>query len=81
MLLGMIDQAISKYFWDVKLSDLDLVAHKNYIIERILDMGDERAVSWLRQNYSKADILTVVRQSRRLSPKSKNFWTLAAQDL
>ena len=77
----MIDQGLHKYFWDVSPAKLDPQAHKKYIIERILDMGDDPAVSWLRRTYSKADILQVIEKSRRLSAKSKNFWKLATQSL
>ena len=77
----MIDAELRKYFWDVNSAKLDLDVHKTYIIERVLDMGDEPAVAWLRRRYSKADILRVAESSRRLSVKSKNFWKLASQSL
>lgn len=77
----MISQELKKYFWDLDPAKLDLTLHQNYIIERILDMGDELAVAWLRKTYSKDEILEVAKKSRRLSPKSKNFWKLAAQNL
>ncbi len=77
----MIDSAIKKYFWDTDISKLDLAEHKTYIIERILDIGDDDAVRWLKQFYPKEDILAVALHSKRLSPKSKNFWQLAARHL
>lgn len=77
----MIARTLRKYFWDVNPSTLDLESHKQYIIERILDLGDEAAISWLRQKYSADDILAVAGDSRRLSPKSKNFWTQVAHQL
>ncbi len=79
--LYMIDAELRKYFWDVNPTKLDSGVHKTYIIERILDMGDEPAVAWLRRTYSKEDILKVAEKSRRLSAKSKNFWKLASQSL
>ena len=75
----MMNAAIEKYFWDVNPVDLDITTHKRYIIERILDMGDDAAVSWLRQTFSENDIEEVISTSRRLSAKSKHFWQLIAQ--
>ena len=77
----MVDAVIRKYFWDVEPSTLDLQMHKQYIIERILDMGDEAAVSWLRQTYNREEILAVAEKSRRMSAKSKNFWKLVSEHI
>ncbi len=77
----MVDDVVKKYFWDTDATALDISIHKRYIIERILDMGDEQAVSWLRQTFSKYDILDVLNKSKRLSEKSRNFWKLVAQSL
>lgn len=76
-----VQKGIQKYFWDVNLSTVSPDSHKRYIIERLLDMGDEEAISWLRQTYSKEDLLTVAKESRRLSRKSKKFWALVAEQL
>ena len=77
----MLDTAIQKYFWDVNPASVDPILHKRYVIERILDLGDEQAVAWLRRAYAKADILAVIEDSKRLSPKSRNFWRLATKSL
>ena len=67
---------LEKYFWDVNFKNLDVKAHKKYILERILEMGDEQAVKWMEKNFSKEDTLEVLKKSRQISPKSRNFWNL-----
>jgi len=63
-------------FWDTNISRLDLKENRRYIIERILEFGDEKAVSWLLSNYSRGDIRETLRVSRNISPKSRNYWLL-----
>lgn len=50
--------------------------HKAYIIERLLEFGDEKAVRWLFEEYTRDDVAAVLESSRSLSLKSRNFWRL-----
>jgi hypothetical protein len=63
-------------FWDTDVTRLDLQENKQYIIERALELGDEKAVSWLFSNYTRSDIKKALRKSRNLSRKSSHYWTL-----
>jgi hypothetical protein len=72
----MVPGDLKRFFWDVDPSGLDLVRHKAYIIERILEFGDEKAVRWLFDAFSRDDIAAILESSRSLSPKSRNFWRL-----
>lgn len=63
-----------KFFWDVSFADLDKVADYYFILERLLEYGDDEAVRWLLRNYSKKDLMEVITSSRRLSPKTGHFW-------
>jgi hypothetical protein len=47
-----------------------------YTIARVLEHGDDKAVAWLRDTFSEAQIVEVLRTERRLSRKSANFWAL-----
>ncbi len=67
---------LRKYFWDVDFDALDIDIDKKYILERILDFGDEESVQWAKQAFSKRDILAVLENSRKISEKSLNFWNL-----
>lgn len=68
----------AQYFWDVDVRTLDPKKHATYIIERIVEFGDERAASRLLENFSRNEILAVLKHSRRISPKSVLFWQLFA---
>jgi hypothetical protein len=72
----MFSKVVERFFWDVDLKTLNFERHKTYIIERILELGDEAAVRWLFATYSRSDIIRVLRAARSLSPKSHGFWTL-----
>ncbi|TSC93196.1 MAG: hypothetical protein CEN89_206 [Candidatus Berkelbacteria bacterium Licking1014_7] len=65
---------LKRYFWDTDFSLLDRQKNQKYIIERILDWGDEQGIEWLFQTYSSQEIKAVVLTSRELFKKSINFW-------
>ncbi len=66
----------SALFWDVDPARLDLQENKEYIIERILELGDDRAVRWLFSIYPRSVIKKVLAKSRRISRKSSTYWSL-----
>ena len=66
---------LKKYFWDTDFKNIDPEKHKTYVIERILEYGDEKSASWLTRRYAKKDIKRVLEKSRKISPKSRQFWT------
>jgi hypothetical protein len=72
----MIPSTLKQFFWDASIESIDATLNKDYIIARILELGDETAVSWLTTNYSEADVRNVVKKSRSLSPRSRNYWKL-----
>ena len=63
-------------FWDVDPKTINPKRHAKYIIERILDFGDDREVRWMWHTYQKSLIRDVVKHSRVLHDKSKSLWTL-----
>ena len=62
-----------KYFWDVEFEKLDLEKNKRYIISRLYCYGDLKAIRWIKQTYSKADIEEVAKKSRNLTPLVANY--------
>jgi hypothetical protein len=72
----MIPQDLRPLFWDTKIEDFNPVSHPAYTIARVLEFGDEKAIAWLRETFSEAQIVEVLRTERRLSRKSANFWAL-----
>jgi len=74
--MKLLPKFLEKYFWDVNFSKLDKENHTPFIIERILEEGDERAVKWMRNNFDPNEIENVLYNSKNLSRKSANFWQL-----
>ena len=62
-------------FWDTDFDRLRVPGHERYIIERVLEYGDVPEVRWMMRRFSCEQIAQVLRQSRRLSPKSAHFWS------
>jgi hypothetical protein len=72
----MIPSNLQTLFWDTNLDTFKPEAYPDYTIFRVLEYGDETAVSWLRQTFSETEIRRVLSTERRLSEKSANFWAL-----
>ncbi len=66
---------VKKYFWGDNIDQLNWQDHRNYIIQTILDYGDEKASRWLLSIENKKTLFTLLPQLS-LSPKSKNFWRI-----
>ena len=72
----MIPQHLHTLFWDVNLDNFNPTAYPDYTIARILEYGDNQAVTWMRAAFGEAEIRRVISTERRLSRKSANFWAL-----
>ncbi len=72
----VIPRFLKPYFWETDWSRINPRHHAVYVIERVIEYGDDRAIRWLRQNYSPAQIARVVRASRAISPNTANLWAL-----
>jgi len=72
----VVPQHLRSLFWDTNLEEFDPSAYPVYTIERVLEHGNEEAVTWLRRTFTEEQILEVLRTDRRLSPRSANFWAL-----
>ena len=66
-------------FWDVDPKTIDPKKHARYIIERILDFGNDREVRWMWEYYHRAAVQNVAQTSRVLLPQSRIFWQLLTQ--
>lgn len=72
----MIPQHLRPFFWDINADNFNPHSYPRYTIARLLECGDEKAVAWLRQTFSEAEIKEAVCSERRLSRRSANFWAL-----
>ncbi|GEA14180.1 hypothetical protein E308F_04210 [Moorella sp. E308F] len=65
---------LKKYFWDVSFDSLDSRDESYFILERLLEYGDTRAIRWVMRQYRDEELLEVIKTSPRLSAKTGNFW-------
>ena len=63
-------------FWDTNPNKIDVKKNAQYIIERVLDFGNDKEVRWLYHFYDKSLLKKVVVNSRSLRPRTKNLWLL-----
>ena len=67
-------------FWDTDPSKIDTEKHAQYIVEKILDFGNDEEVKWLWNFYDKPFLASVVQKSRSLRPRTKKLWELTLQN-
>jgi Family of unknown function (DUF6922) len=72
----MIPSNLRTLFWDTNLDTFIPEDYPDYAIFRVLELGDEAAIAWLRQTFSEAEIRRVLKSERRLTPRSATFWAL-----
>ncbi len=72
----MVPEKLRGFFWDIDTDNFDPSAHPEYTILRLLEIGDERAIAWLRETFQENQITEVLRRDGRLSRRSANFWAL-----
>jgi len=63
-------------FWDVNPKTINPKKHARYIIERIMDFGNDAEARWMWKKYPRSMLRDVVKRSRSLNPKSKSLWKL-----
>lgn len=69
-----VPEFLRSYFWDVDFDLLDFKKSKIFILKRVLDRGNTKALSWIRKNYTNQEIKKLLLNTRDLSPKTANFW-------
>jgi hypothetical protein len=69
-----VPQRVYPLFWDTNPSKINLRRNARYVIERVLELGDMDALSWLQRVYAGERIVDVLNLSRALSNKSRLFW-------
>jgi len=72
----MIPNDLRGFFWDIDTQQFNPLEHPDYAIGRILELGTEPAVAWMRATFTEEQIKKVIREDGRLSPRSANYWAL-----
>jgi hypothetical protein len=67
-----------RYFWDTDPDGVDVDRHADYVIERVLDHGDLRAVRWALAFYGEDRIRQwfLAGRARGLLRRTREFWRL-----
>lgn len=65
---------LKQYFWDVNFEKIELETSKTFILKRVLDRGNDKALRWLFKQYSKEDVKQLLLTHKDLSPLTSNFW-------
>jgi len=70
--------AVEKLFWEVDPATIDLDAHADYVMERVMLRGGWDAMRWLRAVYPTTTLQSyLIRKGRdRLSPRELAYWSL-----
>ena len=74
MIKTKLPDSFKLYFWDVNFSSLCLQDNPHFIVKRILDRGNTKALKWVLANCSEEIIKETVMKSKDMSPKTANFW-------
>jgi hypothetical protein len=69
-----LPEVLRPFFWDVDFQKLCIGKDSFSIISRLLELGDETATRILLKLYTAEEIVSVLRMSRSLSRRSRNFW-------
>jgi len=66
---------VKKYFWGDNLSELNWTDHKDYIVQTLLDKGNQDALKWLFANITRDEVKSLF-PSLKLHARSSNFWRI-----
>ena len=61
-----LPEYLRPFFWDVDLQKLSMKDSSYFIISRLMEHGDEKAVIFLLQNYGRKEMIDVLKNSRSL---------------
>lgn len=73
-----VPTAFRRFFWDVQLSTLSVDRHQDFILARLLEFGDRRAIQWLLRTYARRLLIRFLRgRGGAVLPKRVwQFWAL-----
>lgn len=72
----MIPESLRPLFWDVNPDQFNPYAWPDYTIGRVLELGDDAAIAWMKNSFTEDEIKRVIRSERRLTRRSANYWAL-----
>lgn len=66
------------FFWETRLSNLSPDRHSEFIMGRLLEFGDRRALAWLFRSYARKALVDFLNGRGRevLTKRTWQFWAL-----
>jgi hypothetical protein len=73
---AQVPSALRRFFWDVRLADLSVEQHRDFILGRLLEGGDPQALQWVFRHYTRASLVMFLkgRGAELLSRRAWQFW-------
>ncbi len=71
-----VPNTLRPFFWDVRLSSLAVDRHGDFLLARLLEFGDRRAVAWALRTYPRERLTSFLngRGQELLSRRAWHFW-------
>lgn len=66
---------VTQYFWGDNLKQLNISKNQKYIIQTLLEQGNNDALRWLFSTVGKQTVKNFL-PALKLSKKSENFWNI-----
>lgn len=63
-------------FWDVDARRINPDKRGRYVVERIMDFGNDKEVRWMLRYYPSRLLREIAHKSRVLHPQSRALWKL-----
>lgn len=71
-----LPQALGPYFWDTDFDKLDMLAHRRFIAERLLEKTTPEGFRFLLERFCRSELRRILEESRRLHARDRDFWRL-----
>jgi hypothetical protein len=73
-----LPRALKQFFWDCAFSRLNWERDRDFVIGRLLERGDLRAMRWLRRKAGDSELRGWIEAhgGRGLSPRRLRYWEL-----
>ncbi|MFZ5633364.1 MAG: DUF6922 domain-containing protein [Bacillota bacterium] len=62
------------FFWDINVAEVDPARDYFFVIERIMEYGNDPAIRWLISYYGDERLKEVMKASRKISKKTASLW-------
>ncbi|MFC1824067.1 DUF6922 domain-containing protein [Thermodesulfobacteriota bacterium] len=71
-----LPEGLRPFFWDVEFEELSTEESSGFIINRLMEHGNEAGMIFMLKAFSRMDLIRVLKKSRSLSKRSRAFWKI-----